>query len=124
MATDLTFQILEVLSQAQDSVRSDEAFPSVPSETIDSELRRLSSRNMVIFEQVDDSGWFLTPEGEDIVTNGSHEARVFEAVQKAVGGLTLTDLPANIPDLPVRGDDCMLLRDRKLMVINTKLSSD
>lgn len=123
MATELTLQILEVLSQAQDSVRSDDAFPSVPSETIDSELRRLSSRNMVNFEQKDDSGWFLTPEGEDIVANGSHEARVFEAVQKAAAGLTLTDLPANIPDLPVRGDDCMLLPKRKLVAMNTYSSS-
>ncbi|KAJ0295248.1 hypothetical protein COL922a_014097, partial [Colletotrichum nupharicola] len=48
---------------------------------------------MVEYETIDKEVVVLTKEGEDIVANGSHEAKVFEAVVAAVEGLKISDLP-------------------------------
>ena len=99
MATEYTSQILHVLSQSDGPVLSADAFPSVPSTTIKSALDRLKSRDMVAYKDIVREEAVLTPEAEGIAANGSHEARVFEAVRQAVGGL-------KIADLPVRGANC------------------
>ena len=54
---------------------------------------------MVIYKKIDREEAVLTPEAEGIAANGSHEAKVFEAVRKTVEGL-------KIADLPVRGENC------------------
>ena len=103
MATEYTSQILDILSRSDGPVLSVDAFPSVPSTTIKSALDRLKSRDMVAYKDIVREEAVLTPEAEGIAANGSHEARVFEAVQKAVGGL-------KIADLPVRGANCRPLQ--------------
>ena len=47
---------------------------------------------MVEYEKLDTEEVRLTPEGEGIAENGSHEARVFEAVRSAMEGLKIKDL--------------------------------
>ncbi|KAL8787601.1 MAG: hypothetical protein Q9195_007689 [Heterodermia aff. obscurata] len=94
MATEYTSQILHVLSQSDGPVLSADAFPSVPSTTIKSALDRLKSRDMVAYKDIVREEAVLTPEAEGIAANGSHEARVFEAVRKAMGGLKIADLPS------------------------------
>ena len=93
MATDLTAQVLDALSHSNGPILSAEAFPSVPSTTVKSALDRLGSRNMVTYKTIDREEAILTPEAEGIAADGSHEAKVFEAVRQAVEGLRIADLP-------------------------------
>lgn len=58
---------------------------------------------MVTYRKIDREEAILTEEAEGIAANGSHEAKVFEAVRKAVDGL-------KISDLPVRGSNRMPAR--------------
>lgn len=94
MATDLTPQVLDALS-TDDSILSSDAFPSVPSTVVKSALDRLASRDMVVYKAIDREEALLTDEGKGIAAEGSHEAKVFEAVRKAVEGLKIGDLPVN-----------------------------
>ena len=41
---------------------------------------------------------FLENEGQEIAANGSHEARVFEALRQAMNGLTVAELEATVGD--------------------------
>ena len=58
---------------------------------------------MVTYEAIDKEEAILTPEAEGIAANGSHEAKVFEAVHNAMEGL-------RIAELPVRWLNCMPAR--------------
>ena len=100
---ELTAQVLDALSQSEGPVQSGDVFPSIPSTVIKSALDRLGSREMVTYQKIDREEALLTQEAEGIAAHGSHEARVFEAVQKAVEGLKITDLP-------VRGAKCTPLQ--------------
>lgn len=93
MAADLTAEVLSALSKADGAIYSQDAFPSQPPEILKASLDRLASRGMVEYEKLDTDEARLTPEGEGIAENGSHEARVFEAVRSAVEGLKIKDLP-------------------------------
>ncbi len=92
LAQDLTSQILSELSTTSPLLSAD-AFPTVPSTTVKSSLDRLGSREMVVYETIDREEAVLTPEAEGIAKEGSHEAKVFEAVRQAVEGLKIGDLP-------------------------------
>ena len=93
MASDVTSQVLDVLSQSDGPLLSANIFPSIPSTTVKSALDRLRSREMVSFRAIDREEAILTAEAEGIAINGSHEAKVFEAVRKSVEGLKIADLP-------------------------------
>lgn len=97
---DLTTEILQALSQ-KDPINSTEAFPQIPFESIKAALDRLASRSMVKYEQIEREEAFLEPEAEIIVSHGSHEARVFDAVHKALEGLSIQDLEKEIGDKTV-----------------------
>ncbi|KAI9874450.1 MAG: Phenylalanyl-tRNA synthetase, beta subunit, cytoplasmic [Pleopsidium flavum] len=94
MAGDLIADVLEALSTADGPILSADTFPSIPSSTVKSALDRLGSREMVIYKTIDREEAVLTEEAESIATNGSHEAKVFEAVLRAVEGLKIADLPS------------------------------
>lgn len=96
-AGDLAHEVLQALANT-DQILSTEAFPNVPFETLKAALDRLSSRSMVVYEQIERQEAILEPEAEQIVEHGSHEARVFEAVHKALGGLSIQDLETTIGD--------------------------
>ena len=93
MATDLTAQLLDALSQSEDPILSTNAFPSMSSTEIKSVLDRLKSREMVVYDTLDREEAILTQEAEGVAANGSPEAKVFEAVLAAVEGLKISDLP-------------------------------
>lgn len=93
MATDLTSRVLDALSQSDGPIRSSDAFLSIPSSVVKSALDRLGSREMVSYKAIDREEAVLTAEAEGIAADGSHEAKVFEAVRKAVEGLKIVDLP-------------------------------
>ena len=99
-AGDLTSEVLQALSSA-DEILSTEKFPDVPFESIKAALDRLASRSMITYQQVEREEAFLESEAENIVRYGSHEARVFEAVRKALDGLSIQDLEKEIGDKTV-----------------------
>ena len=94
---DLPSEILQLLSK-HDPILSSEAFPSQKSGDVKGALDRLASRSMIRYETIDREEAILEDEGVDIEANGSHEARVFEALRKAVEGLTVKELEAAIGD--------------------------
>jgi phenylalanyl-tRNA synthetase alpha chain len=94
---DLPSEILQLLSE-NDPILSSTAFPSQKSADVKSALDRLASRSMIKYETIDREEAILEDEGVEIEANGSHEARVFEALRKAVEGLTVKELEAAIGD--------------------------
>ncbi|KAK0636857.1 phenylalanyl-tRNA synthetase alpha chain [Bombardia bombarda] len=96
-AGDLTSQILQALDQAS-PLLSTEAFPAAGFVELKAALDRLASRDMVRYDTLEREEALLEPEGEQIAANGSHEARVFEALRTAVEGLTVQELEKAIGD--------------------------
>ena len=93
MASDLTSQVLEILSRSDESIVSADAFPSIPATAVKGALDRLRSREMVTYKTIEREEALLTPEAKSIAAEGSHEAKVFEAVRKSIEGLKITELP-------------------------------
>ena len=56
---------------------------------------------MINYDTIEREEALLEPEGEQIATNGSHEARVFEALRQAIEGLTVQELEKTIGDKTV-----------------------
>lgn len=99
-ASDLTHEVLQALSKS-DPILSNEAFPQATFVDIKAALDRLASRDMLKYETIEKEEAILEPEGEQIAANGSHEARVFEALRQAVEGLTVQELEKAIGDKTV-----------------------
>lgn len=93
MATDPTTQVLDTLSESNGPILTADAFPSLPFTTIKSALDRLGSREMITYKTIEREEYMLSEEAKGIVVDGSHEAKVFEAVRKAVDGLKIAELP-------------------------------
>ena len=53
---------------------------------------------MITYKTIDREEAILEPEAEEIAANGSHEARVFEALRKSIEGLTVSELEAAVGD--------------------------
>ena len=93
MAEDYTDAILRALSQSDGPLFTAKAFPTASFINIKSSLDRLHSREMVVYKPIEREQWVLSKEAQGITLEGSHEAKVFEAVKKAVEGLKISDLP-------------------------------
>ncbi|OLL24046.1 Phenylalanine--tRNA ligase alpha subunit [Neolecta irregularis DAH-3] len=50
-------------------------------------LASLAARNMIVYSHLEKEIWSLTREGGECLESGSHEARVFNAVEQSLGGL-------------------------------------
>lgn len=94
---DLPSEILLALSKSE-PILSSETFPLYKSADVKSALDRLGSRSMIVYDTIDREEAILEPEAVEIAANGSHEARVFEALQKAMDGLTIQELEKAIGD--------------------------
>jgi len=92
MAQDLTASVLDVLAESHGGIETSKSFPTIPFTEIKSALDRLSSREMVTYETTQRDEYVLSEEAQEIVKNGSHEAKVFEALLKATEGLTIPNL--------------------------------
>ncbi|KUI54325.1 Phenylalanine--tRNA ligase alpha subunit [Cytospora mali] len=97
---DLAVQILKALDESTTlPLLSGSAFPASSFAELKAALDKLASREMVRFDTIEKEVVALEPEGEFIVANGSHEARVFKAVQAAgEAGLTVQELEKAIGD--------------------------
>ena len=89
-------QLLESLSRSDGALLTSDAFPGVPFVKVKSAVDTLKSREMITYLQVDREEAILTREAEGIAANGSHEAKVWHAVQKAMNGLKISDLPGAV----------------------------
>lgn len=94
---DLPSEVLQALSQ-NDPILSTEDFPSIKSTDLKGALDRLASRSMVTYETIDREVPVLESEAVGIAEHGSHEARVWEEVQKQMEGLTISELETAIGD--------------------------
>jgi phenylalanyl-tRNA synthetase alpha chain len=97
---DLPSEILQALSQ-NDPILSAKTFPSTKSTELKGALDRLASRSMVTYDTIDREEAVLEHEALEIAANGSHEARVFEALKLAIDGLTVSELEAAVGDKTV-----------------------
>ena len=95
MAADLAPRILDALSSV-DRIFSQDVLPSIPPSSIKSAIDRLCSREMVEYQAIEEEEAQLTDEGKQIAAEGSHEAKVFEAVRQAVEGLQIDRLPVRL----------------------------
>jgi len=93
MAPDLPTQILQALDSApQLPLASTDGFPGIEPTVLKGALDSLQSREMATYETIDTEIAILTEEGEGIVNDGSHEAKVYDAVCNAMDGLKINDL--------------------------------
>ena len=92
-SSDLQLALLNALRDSDTPVLSGHILPSIAPTAVKSALDSLKSRQMLAYTQIEREECVLTPEGEGIVRDGSHEAKVFEAVRAAVEGLKIDDLP-------------------------------
>ncbi|KAM3506788.1 hypothetical protein MY11210_007409 [Beauveria gryllotalpidicola] len=99
MATsgDLATLVLLALDK-QSPILTAEAFPALASQDVKAALDRLGSRSMLTYSTIEREEAVLEPEAEQIAEHGSHEARVFEALRKAMDGLSVQELEAAIGD--------------------------
>lgn len=94
---DLPSQILQALAE-NDPILSSEAFPSLKFADVKGALDRLGSRSMITYDTIEREEAILEDEALEIAANGSHEARVFEALRQAMDGLTVAELEAAVGD--------------------------
>jgi phenylalanyl-tRNA synthetase alpha chain len=78
---DLAHEILTTLS-TKDSFTSADAFPNVSQQEFKSALDRVASRSMVLYDTIDKELVLLTPEGQAICEEGSHEYKVWDLVRR------------------------------------------
>jgi len=88
---DLTQQILDLLDE-KEPLQTNVDFPDTPQSEIKAALDRLASRSMLTYETNDTEQVLLTGEGQTICDEGSHEYKVWDAVQQK-GQLPLKELP-------------------------------
>jgi len=98
MATELAIRVLQSLNDASElPLASGEAFPDVESTVLKGALDSLQSREMLVYETLDREEPVLTEEAEGIVRDGSHEAKVYQAVCAAMDGIKISELPVGGP---------------------------
>jgi hypothetical protein len=97
---ELVHEVLQSLDKT-DPILSAEVFPDVPFDSLKAALARLASRSMVTYEQIEQEQGILEPEAQQILEHGSHEARVFEVLRKAVGALSIQEIDKEIGDKTV-----------------------
>ena len=100
--------VLNALGQSDGPLLTAEAFPSTPFVKVKSALDTLKSRDMITHSQIEREEAILTPEGEGVAKNGSHEAKVFEAVRAAVEGLKIDELQVRRNNCTPAGLGCTL----------------
>jgi hypothetical protein len=109
---ELPARVLRALDEASKlPIASTEAFPDVEPTVLKGALDSLHSREMIVYETIDREEPVLTPEAEGIVRDGSHEAKVYEAVCQQLQGIKIGELPVGLSRVRFCGP--VLMRYRK-----------
>lgn len=91
--SDLQHIILKALDgSSTGTIESSQAFPETDSKQIQAAVTSLAARSMVTYKTIEKDIWSLTDEGQDIVTNGSHEMRLYNEVVKSMEGMKIADV--------------------------------
>lgn len=93
---DVTKEILAHLDTKSELETSKE-FPQIPQNEIKAALDRLASRAMVEYKPIDTEIVLLTPEGQSICDEGSHEWKVWDAIKRQ-GKIEMKDLIVSAPN--------------------------
>ncbi|KAF3913706.1 hypothetical protein AA313_de0203515 [Arthrobotrys entomopaga] len=89
---ELQTQVLQKLDASPTAtLTSEDDFSTVPFTTLKAALDSLQSKEMIAYETRDTEYFVLTPEGEQFLATGSHEARVWEVVHR-LGEIKIADL--------------------------------
>ena len=91
---DLTQEVLDLLEN-KDPLQTNTDFPNIPQAEIKAALDRLGSRQMLVYDTQESEQVLLTAEGQTICDEGSHEYKVWDAVQQR-GKLPLKELPVRM----------------------------
>ncbi|KAF3935353.1 hypothetical protein ABW19_dt0209471 [Dactylella cylindrospora] len=99
--------LVELDASLTATLTSEDHFPTIPFATLKAALDSLQSKEMIIYETRDSDHQVLTEEGQQILENGSHEARVWQVVHR-LGELKIADLAkqdefAGDPSVPKLG---------------------
>ena len=92
---DLALEILRRLGE-KSSFRVDHEFAEVSHSDAQAALNKLASRSMIEYEQQNTEAVILEKEGLQIVAEGSHEYKVWNAIRSAGGKLAINDLAAAV----------------------------
>jgi phenylalanyl-tRNA synthetase alpha chain len=79
---NITQDVLDLLDTKQ-PLQTAQDFPSIPQAEIKAALDRLASRSMIEYQAHDSERVILTSEADAIVSDGSHEYKVWKAVKDA-----------------------------------------
>jgi phenylalanyl-tRNA synthetase alpha chain len=91
---NVTQDVLDLLDTKQ-PLQTSEDFPTIPQADIKAALDRLASRSMAEYQTHDSEQVLLTKEAEVIVSDGSHEYKVWKAVKDA-GKVPIKELAVGI----------------------------
>ncbi|CCH45621.1 phenylalanyl-tRNA synthetase alpha chain [Wickerhamomyces ciferrii] len=80
--SELQLTILKTLDSQGPIANTLETFPNKTSQEVQAALNSLLARQKITYKNIDKEQWNLTQEGQDIVSNGSHEYRLLETVLK------------------------------------------
>ncbi|KAI8374735.1 tRNA synthetases class II core domain (F)-domain-containing protein [Radiomyces spectabilis] len=88
----LVLTTLDKQNEIEDSVALKKDGNAVDQLALLGALNSLKSKEMVDYKAIEREVWTLTPEGQQCVDQGSHEARVFAAVPSGPEGIAITEL--------------------------------
>ncbi|CDK27434.1 unnamed protein product [Kuraishia capsulata CBS 1993] len=90
--SDLQLTILKVLNSKGAIADTLAEFPDVSYQVVQAAVTSLAAKSMVVFKISEKESFGLTKEGEDIVTNGSHEYRLLNKVIESLEGLKISEV--------------------------------
>jgi phenylalanyl-tRNA synthetase alpha chain len=64
-------------------------------------MNSLAAREMITLTLLETQQWHLSPEGDDLLQHGSHEAKTFHSVPSSTGGIKQQELLASIPSASI-----------------------
>lgn len=90
--SDLQHRILRTLDEKSTIPDTLSEFPEIDPQNVLSALNSLVAKAMVEFTKVDIETWDLTPEGAEIVDQGSHEYILLQKVTESLEGLKISEV--------------------------------
>lgn len=101
---EIQLHILKTLDAADNGIISDTKGMSLDGKVLEQmdvlgTLQSLAAREMISFSPLEVESWALTEEGQEIVANGSHEAKVFNILPQDDIGLAIEEITKKLGDL-------------------------
>ncbi|KAJ1725086.1 Phenylalanyl-tRNA synthetase, beta subunit, cytoplasmic [Coemansia erecta] len=94
MSEELKLSVLNKLETEGSIADTKTAFADVSAETILGALKSLESQEKVTYKTLTTEVWTIESEGQDMLENGSYEARIFDAVPAGEQGIPVAELSA------------------------------